>query len=63
MRYLENKKSKRVLFCGAHACNEKHIINFFDLNEESVNKCLRDVNGLASLVEVRGKDGVKFDIF
>ena len=28
MRYLENKKSKRGLFCGTHACNWKHIINF-----------------------------------
>ena len=31
MWYLENKKSKSGLLCGAHACNRKHIINFFDL--------------------------------
>ena len=31
MRYLENKKSKRELFCGTRACNGKHIINFLVL--------------------------------
>ena len=28
MWYLENKEIKRGLFCGTHACNGKHIINF-----------------------------------
>ena len=31
MRYLENKKSKRGLFCGTRTCNGKHTIYFFGL--------------------------------